>query len=61
VNGEQRPLPVGSSLKGGIFYWQIGLAFLGEYELVFERPDSTRTRVGVTVHSKRGTAARLPE
>jgi len=61
VNGEQRPLPVGSSLKGGIFYWQIGLAFLGEYELVFERPDSTRMRVGVTVHSKRGTAARLPE
>ena len=61
VNGEQRPLPVGSSLKGGIFYWQIGLAFLGEYQLVFERPDSNRTRVGVTVRSKRGTVARLPE
>lgn len=31
------PLPVGSSLdlKKGIFYWQTGPAFLGDYEFVF--------------------------
>ena len=61
VGGERFPLPVGSSLKGGTFYWQVGLAFLGQYQLVFERPDSTETRVGVTVRPKHGTAARLPE
>jgi hypothetical protein len=61
VNGRRQPLPVGSSLRGGIFYWQPGPAFLGDYQLVFERPDSTETRVMVTVRPKRGTDARLTE
>lgn len=34
---ERRPLPVGSTLdcEKGIFYWQPGPGFLGEYRLVF--------------------------
>ncbi|HEY6393674.1 MAG TPA: SBBP repeat-containing protein, partial [Bryobacteraceae bacterium] len=31
VNGEHRPLPIGSSMKNGVFYWQPGPGFLGEY------------------------------
>jgi hypothetical protein len=61
MSGERHPLPAGSSLKGGVFYWQIGLAFLGEYQLVFERPDLTQRRLVVKVHPKRATPARLPE
>jgi hypothetical protein len=60
MSGERHPLPVGSSLRGGVFYWQIGLGFLGEYRLVFERPDSTQTRLVVRVHPKSATPA-LPE
>jgi len=32
---------VGSTLKGGIFYWQAALGFLGDYDLVFDRGDSS--------------------
>ncbi len=37
VNDRLRPLPVGSTLdtQKGIFYWQPGVGFLGEYPLVF--------------------------
>jgi hypothetical protein len=37
VQGEQRPLPLGSSLdaRAGIFYWQPAPGFLGAYDLVF--------------------------
>src|SRR5207245_8567496 len=38
VNGERRPLPIGSTLKDGVFYWQPGPGFLGEYQLQFKRP-----------------------
>ncbi len=53
VNGERRPLPIGSSMKDGVFYWQPGPGFLGEYELVFERPDSSSVRVKATIRPKR--------
>jgi hypothetical protein len=50
VNGERRPLPAGSSLSDGVFYWHAGPGFRGRYELVFERPDGSdlvvRIRVG---------------
>jgi hypothetical protein len=52
VNGEQRPLPIGSTLKDGVFYWQAGPGFLGEYDLLFERPDSAPVRVRVVIHPK---------
>ena len=38
--GEQlRPLPIGSHLdrEKGIFYWQPGAGFIGEYQFVFVR------------------------
>jgi hypothetical protein len=53
VNGDRRPLPVGSSIKRGIFYWQAGPGFLGEYQLVFERPGSPDLIVRVTIRPKR--------
>jgi hypothetical protein len=49
VAGEQRPLPIGSTLKDGMFYWQPPAGFLGEYQLVFERGDGSATRVRIKV------------
>jgi len=49
VAGEQRPLPIGSTLKDGVFYWQPPAGFLGEYQLVFERADGRSTRVRIKV------------
>jgi hypothetical protein len=53
VNGARRPLPVGSSMNRGIFYWQAGPGFLGNYELVFERPGAPDLTVRVTIKPKR--------
>ena len=41
VGEELRPLPVGSSFdpERGIFFWQPGPAFLGEYSFIFIRED----------------------
>ena len=52
INGERRPLPTGSTLKDGLFYWQPGPGFLGQYELSFERPDGAAATVRVTIHPK---------
>jgi Carboxypeptidase regulatory-like domain len=52
LNGERQPLPIGSSMKDGVFYWQPGPGFLGEYQLVFERPDSSIVQVKATIHPK---------
>ena len=49
VNGERRPLPAGSSLADGVFYWHPGPGFRGRYELLFERPDGTNLLVTVFV------------
>lgn len=48
-NGERAPLPAGSTLKGGVFYWQPGPGFKGEYPLVFERFDGTQFRLRVKI------------
>jgi len=53
VNGELRSLPIGSSIKRGSFYWQPGPGFLGDYQLVFERPGSPDLMVRVTIRPKR--------
>jgi hypothetical protein len=37
VNGERRSLPVGSTLKRGVFYWQPGPGYSGTYDLSFRR------------------------
>ena len=52
TSGERLPLPVGSTLKGGRFYWQPGPGFLGEYDLIFEREGSALMRVHVSVKPK---------
>ena len=52
VNGVRQALPIGSTLKGGRFYWQAGLAFLGNFDLVFEQPDSAEVRIHVSILPK---------
>jgi hypothetical protein len=47
-----QPLPIGSTLKGGVFYWQLGPGFLGEYQLVLTRPDGEKVPVRILVHPK---------
>jgi hypothetical protein len=49
VNGQPAPLPPGSSLKDGVFYLQGGPGLLGDYQLVFERPDGDEIRVRLRV------------
>jgi hypothetical protein len=53
VQGETHELPIGSTLKGGVFYWQPGPGFLGEFTMQFERPDGTRIPVRVSIVPKR--------
>ncbi|MGE5342813.1 MAG: Ig-like domain-containing protein [Candidatus Omnitrophota bacterium] len=42
VNDELKPLPIGSTLdnNNGIFYWQPGPGFIGDYRLVFIGKDN---------------------
>ncbi|HEY6390699.1 MAG TPA: hypothetical protein VIX89_05455, partial [Bryobacteraceae bacterium] len=49
VLGEAHALPIGSSLKNGVFYWQPGPGFLGEHNLMFERSNGTRVPVRVKI------------
>jgi hypothetical protein len=53
VQGERHALPIGSTLKGGVFYWQPGPGFLGDYTMQFERPDGTRIPVHIKIVPKR--------
>jgi hypothetical protein len=53
VQGEAQALPIGSTLRGGVFYWQLGPGFRGDYTMQFERPDGTRIPVRVSVVPKR--------
>ena len=52
VNGERRTLPAGSTLKDGVFYWQLGPGFLGSYSLQFVRSDGSIVPVRVIVNPK---------
>ena len=54
VSDELRPLPLGASFDGrdGVFYWNPGPAFLGEFTLIFMKNDSgslTRKSVKITI------------
>jgi hypothetical protein len=53
VQGEPQALPIGSTLKGGIFYWQPGPGFLGDYTMQFERPDGSKIPLRVSILPKR--------
>jgi len=52
VLGEAHSLPTGSTLKGGVFYWQPGPGFLGDYTLVFKRRDGTELQVHLKIRPK---------
>ncbi len=53
VGRKYKPLPVGSTLdtENGMFYWQPGPAFLGEFNLVFimKNPDGTMSKKNITI------------
>jgi hypothetical protein len=53
VNGRLRELPVGSSFdtSRGVFYWQPGLGYLGDFDFMFVRSAATgeRDRIPVRV------------
>jgi hypothetical protein len=49
ISGETHHLPIGSTLRNGVFYWGPGPGFLGPYELRFERPDGTVAAVHVNI------------
>lgn len=52
VQDEPRPLPIGSTLKGGIFYWQPGPGFVGNYHLLLVRSGGEQVRVQVKIVPK---------
>jgi hypothetical protein len=52
VGDEAAELPLGSTLKAGVFYWQPPLGFFGKYELLFEREDGSQVRVRVSIVPK---------
>jgi hypothetical protein len=52
VNSERRPLPIGSTLRDGVFYWQPGPGFLGEYQLQFERPGESPFLLKVSIQPR---------
>jgi hypothetical protein len=53
VGGQRAPLPIGSSLKQGVFYWQPGPGFLGAFHLTFERPGLPDAAVEILIQPKR--------
>ncbi|MCP5053145.1 MAG: hypothetical protein GY940_38615, partial [bacterium] len=57
VNDELRPLPIGSKINTGTFYWQPGPGFIGNYQLLFvgERETGELFTIGVhvTINPKR--------
>jgi hypothetical protein len=58
VGEELRPLPIGSTLdpEAGLFSWQLGPGFLGDYRFVFVRTEpwglKERTTVAIEITPK---------
>lgn len=48
----RHPLPLGSTLKNGVFHWQPGIGYLGQYELAFEQAGGGAVGVLVTITPK---------
>lgn len=60
VDGRRKALPTGSSLRDGVFYWQIGPAFLGNFDFVFQTSQpggkTKEVRIRVRVNPRRWSA-----
>ncbi len=52
VGGQIGPLPVGSTLKDGTLYWQLGPGFLGTYDMLLERASAPPIRLRVLIRPK---------
>ena len=52
ANGRREPLPIGSAIKAGVFYWQLGPGFLGEFRLAFTSASGRHLLVSVEVTPK---------
>ena len=52
IGGESHPLPAGSTLRDGVFYWQAGPGFLGDYDLVLQRPNAKPVHLRVLIRQK---------
>ncbi len=52
AGGKRVPLPIGSSLRRGVFYWQPGPGFLGEYDLIFQQRDGNQVSVHVKIRPR---------
>lgn len=52
ANADRTPLPPGSTLKDGVFYWQLGPGFRGSYYLIFQQPGGKIVPVNVRVRPK---------
>ncbi|MCX6546031.1 MAG: M12 family metallo-peptidase [Acidobacteria bacterium] len=63
VNGQHRPLPLGSSLDTGegVYYWQPAAGFLGSFDLLFVTPDEAAVAVRVIVGPAVRMAIDVPE
>jgi hypothetical protein len=52
IDGEHHQLPVGSTLRDGVLYWQAGPGFLGNYDLVLDRTDGTQVNLRIAIRPK---------
>ncbi|HYW72160.1 MAG TPA: hypothetical protein VE961_14085, partial [Pyrinomonadaceae bacterium] len=52
IGGQLRELPPGSTLKNGVFYWQLAPGLFGDYDLLIKRPNEDQVRVRVKVKPK---------
>jgi hypothetical protein len=60
VDGKRQQLPIGSTLRDGVFYWQLGPGFLAEHSFVFLRPEGTLVRLYVIVRPKSPSRSDMP-
>jgi hypothetical protein len=49
VEGKRTALPIGSTLKQGVLYWQLGPGCLGDYLFELEKSDGTMMQVSFSV------------
>jgi hypothetical protein len=53
IAGEERDLPPGTTLKGGVLYWQLAPGLFGDYDLLLKRPSGEQVQVRIKVVPKK--------